>query len=95
MNKTEEFQGMFRGCFLIVTKDDGLWHLSMSRKDRLPSYDELKDARYQFMPDVHYAAQIFPPKSEFVNAHQFCLHLWELGGDVTYSDDNRPRATKG
>jgi len=21
--------------------------------------------------------QIFPPKEDFVNVHQFCLHLWE------------------
>lgn len=76
----------FSKCTVIVSKDAGLWHLSISRKDRLPNYDELKYARYTYLPEVKYAAQIFPPKSEFVNMHQFCLHLWELSGDVSYSE---------
>lgn len=88
-DKAQEGDYRFRGCIVLVRKERGLWHLSMSRKDRLPSYDELRDARYQFLPDVRYVAQIFPPKDEFVNVHQFCLHLWELGGDVTYTDDMR------
>ncbi len=82
----QEGQWRFRGCIVIVSKDDGLWHLSISRKDRLPTYDELKDARYQFLPDVEYAIQVFPPKSEFVNLHTFCLHLWELASDERYSE---------
>jgi hypothetical protein len=72
------YEGKFRGCILYVTRDDGLLHLSISRKDRLPSYDELKAARYQFMADVPYVAQLFPPQEDFVNVHEHCLHLWEL-----------------
>lgn len=87
MEKTEA--GLFRigKCRIIVSKDAGLWHLSISRKDRLPNYDELKMARYQFMPDVKYAVQIFPPKEDFVNLHSFTLHLWEPK-DFIYSELN-------
>lgn len=95
MRKTKTGEWHFRGCFVIVSKDDGLWHLSISRKNRLPSYYELKEARYCFMPDVQYAAQIFPPVDEFINVHQFCLHLWELSGGVTYSDDIRKVRRRG
>lgn len=84
---TEAGTWKFRGCAVIVSKDAGLWHMSISRKDRLPTYDELKDARYQYMPDVKYAVQIFPPKEDFVNLHQFALHLWEPK-DFIYSELN-------
>ncbi len=81
------YNGKFMGCNVIVTKDAGLYHLSISRKDRLPSYDELKSARYQFLPDVPYMVQIFPPEEDFVNLHDFCLHLWEPK-DFVYSELN-------
>lgn len=65
-------------CFVIVAKEDNCWHLSISKKDKLPSYQNLKDARYKFLPNDVVMAQIFPPKSEFVNVHPYCLHLWEI-----------------
>lgn len=66
------------GCHIIVTKDAGLWHLSISHPYRYPTYDELKKARYDYMPDEIMAAQIFPPKKDFINVHPFCFHLWQL-----------------
>jgi len=68
----------FSKCNVLVSNDGGLWHLSISRKDRLPNYDEVKYARYAYLPDDITVAQLFPPKTDFVNMHQFCLHLWEL-----------------
>lgn len=88
--KTVEGQfNTLSGCTVIVTKDDGLWHMSIAHPNRLPAYEELKAARYKYLRDVHYAAQIFPPPSEFVNVHPYCIHLWELGEKETYSDDKR------
>jgi len=80
------YQGKFMGCALVITKDNGLHHLSISRKDRLPNYEEMKTARYQFLSDIDYMVQIFPPTRDFVNVHQFCLHLWEPGADFKYSE---------
>ena len=58
-------------------KDDERWrHLSMSHHSRLPTYAELKSARYTFFPPDAEVVQVFPPESEFVNCHPFCLHLW-------------------
>lgn len=85
------YTGKFMGCNLVITKDAGLYHLSISRKDRLPSYDELKSARYQFLPEVPYMVQIFPPESDFVNVHEFCLHLWQPSSDFNYSELNVKR----
>jgi hypothetical protein len=66
------------GCIGFVSKDGGLWHLSISHKDRLPTYEELKEARYKYCPDVKHMAMIFPPLDEFVNVCETCLHLWEI-----------------
>lgn len=85
MDKTVAGEWSFMGCLVIVSRDADLWHLSISRRDRLPSYEELKSARYQFLPDVDYAIQVFPPKENFVNVHGFCLHLWEPH-DLMYSE---------
>ena len=63
---------------ILVTKDAGLWHLSISHPNRYPIYDEIKAARYEFIPDEVTMAMLFPPKKEFVNVHPNCFHLWEL-----------------
>lgn len=64
----------------IVSKDGDKWHLSISHNDRLPSWDELADARYRFVPDRALMAQLLPPRAEWVNLHPRTLHLWEIDG---------------
>lgn len=63
---------------VIHSIDNGKHHLILSCNDRLPSYKEVKAARYQICPDIPYMAQVFPPKDEFVNLHPNVLHLWEI-----------------
>lgn len=74
--------GMFRwkGKDIAITIDRGLWHLSVSCNHIL-GYYELKDIRYQFLPNNMFVAQVFPPREDFVNLHEFCFHLWELAPD--------------
>ena len=73
-------EGMFQfgRCRVLVTIDEGAWHLSISTKDALPSYKEMKIARYKYCPDDIYMAEIFPPSSEFVNLHPYTRHLWQI-----------------
>ena len=73
-------EGIFRmgRCAIIITIDDGMWHLSISCKDNSPSYNEIKEARYKYLPNDVYMAQIFPPKEEFVNVHPYCHHLFQI-----------------
>ena len=68
----------WKGIKIIVSLDDGKYHLSMSGNGRSPSYKEIKHIRYQLIPDKIYMAQIFPPADEFVNVHPHCHHLWEI-----------------
>jgi hypothetical protein len=55
MSVLETLQGTYRPgiykmgrCNIIVTIDDGLWHLSISTPDCSPSYNEIIDAAQQY-----------------------------------------------
>jgi hypothetical protein len=75
--------GIFQllGLRIIISIDAGLWHLSASCADRMPSYSELKYLHYQMLPDNIYMAEIFPPKDEFVNINPNVRHLWQIEVD--------------
>lgn len=70
-------------------QDGPKWHLSIShrtndtppRPGRYPTWDEIKDARYRFMPGDITVAQILPPEAEYVNVATTTFHLWEIDGD--------------
>lgn len=85
--------GGFLRC--IVGHEPYGWHLSISHgyrlidpftggvlPGRLPTWDEIKEARYRFLPDELVMAQIMPPKSEYIDIAKTALHLWELPPDV-------------
>jgi len=58
--------------------DDGReWmHVSVSREDRLPSWDDLKFVKATFVAADRAAYQVLPPTAKHINIHPFCLHLW-------------------
>jgi hypothetical protein len=78
------------GCTIWIAREpEGggplRWHLSISRADRLPTWDEVRDARYALLPDEIVMVMVLPPRAAYVNAHEYCFHLWEsldphLGG---------------
>ena len=53
------------------------WHMSISHPDRYPGWDEISEARYRFVPDEVSMVMHLPPRSEYVNLHETCFHLWE------------------
>lgn len=66
-----------RHLTVILTKDADLWHLSIAHPKRYPTWDEIYEARYHFIPDNVYMMMGLPPKSVYVNRHPNCFHLWE------------------
>jgi hypothetical protein len=77
---------------VICSVDDGKLHMSIShqvmvdgknRPGRYPTWDEIKEARYRFMPVNTTAAMFLPPMDEYVNVHSTTFHLWELKSDNT------------
>lgn len=73
-------QGWFKmgRCTVCVAIENDKWHLSISTPTNSPSYKEIKEARYRYIPDHVTMAQLFPPKAEFVNLHPYCHHLFEV-----------------
>ena len=79
---------------VIVGREPRGWHLSISHRlslsdpmgrsipGRIPTYEELKSARYEFIPDEAWVVQVFPPRAEFLNAHPTTLHLHEVSRKV-------------
>lgn len=55
-----------------------LWHLSISHRHRYPDWDEIADLRYALCPPDVTMAMLLPPPGEYINAHEFCFHLWQI-----------------
>jgi hypothetical protein len=71
------------GSLLIIASDgdDGIvsqgWeHVSVSLKHRTPNWQEMAFVKDLFWNDDECVVQFHPPKSEYVNHHPNCLHLW-------------------
>jgi len=51
-------------------------HISVSRCDRLPSWSELNKVKNDFLGEDVEAYQVITKKSDHVNVHSYCMHLW-------------------
>jgi hypothetical protein len=57
--------------------DGRTWlHVSLSREDRIPSYEDIKVTKRTFVGDDHEAYQVFPPVERHVNINPNVLHLF-------------------
>jgi len=76
-----------RGLLVMVSGavelDGKRWiHVSLSRRERVPSYDDLAVVKRAFIGEDKQAIQLFTRRAEHVNVHRFCLHLWHcVDGD--------------
>ena len=71
----------FNGLIILASAgeyDDGKeWlHVSVSRKNRLPTYEELTRIKRDFIGDDKKAVFVLPEKEKHVNIHNYCLHLF-------------------
>jgi hypothetical protein len=80
----------------IITRDiddlqtwpKGRWHMSISHRTngpntqpgRLPTWDEIHEARYRFVPDAALMVLFLPPKDNYVNLHTTTMQLLEIKG---------------
>lgn len=57
--------------------DDVPWeHVSVSTRTRVPTWEEMCWVKELFFQDEEAVVQIHPRKSDYVNFHANCLHLW-------------------
>lgn len=56
--------------------NDAPWlHVSYSRSSRLPSWEDTRLVKEDFIGD-NVAISVLPKGNDYVNIHQFCFHLW-------------------
>lgn len=75
------------------------WHLSISHRTndtppkpgRIPTWEEVAEARYLFAPPEITLAMLLPPLSEYINLHPTAMHLWQVGGPVPQSELIAPK----
>lgn len=68
----------FRSTELKVIVSDGAgWdHVSVSLPNRCPNWLEMHFVKELFFEDEETVIQFHPKRSEYVNNHPYCLHLW-------------------
>lgn len=70
------------GLAIIASTDNtpkwgDLLHVSISRLDKYPSWDEIVQVKLQFFGDRKDAMMLIPKRTDYVNVHENCFHLWE------------------
>ena len=61
----------------VTPKWGKLMHVSISRRDRYPSWDEIVEVKIHFYGDHKDTMMVIPKRSDYVNVHENCFHLWE------------------
>lgn len=54
----------------------GWEHVSVSCPNRTPTWKEMCWVKDQFWEEEEVVFQLHPRKSEYVNVHPYCLHMW-------------------
>lgn len=69
--------GTFPHIAQITASDGEGWeHVSVSLRHRSPKWDEMEYFKRLFWGDDVAVMQLHPPRSQWVNNHPHCLHLW-------------------
>lgn len=61
---------------IIATAGLGWDHVSVSLRDRCPTWAELELVKRRLFEDHETAMQLHVPPADHINNHEFCLHLW-------------------
>lgn len=73
--------------FIIASQGLGWEHVSVSRRDRCPTWEEMCQVKDIFWEPEDRVVQYHPPHSEYVNNHPNCLHLWRpIGVEMPHPD---------
>jgi hypothetical protein len=71
-----------KGVVLKIVSSDGEgWeHVSVSTEHRTPNWAEMCFVKDLFWSEDECVVQFHPPKSQYINCHPYCLHLWKPRG---------------
>lgn len=66
---------------MVICSDGADWeHVSVSMPNRCPTWEEMCKVKGLFWDDEDAVMQLHPPRSDWVNNHSYCLHLWRPVG---------------
>lgn len=68
---------------LASVEPNGWGHVSVSLFSRNPSWDEMCFIKDLFFDAEEMCIQFHPKKSQYVNVHEHCLHIWQPPKDVS------------
>lgn len=61
----------------VIASDGEYWeHVSVSLPNRCPTWVEMCHVKELFWDDEDVVMQLHPARSDYVNYHPHCLHLW-------------------
>lgn len=85
----EELRGHPKGCEQVrwwlspddirvcTSVDGGHLHASISHPSRYPTWDEIRAVRDWYFPEEMEVVMVLARRSEYVNLHPNCFHLWQ------------------
>ena len=76
-------------CTVLLSRQRIGWHLSISRPDKLPTWEEVRDARYALIPDEAVMVMLLPPRVEYVNLHPNTFQLYEIPASYIAEEQDR------
>jgi len=68
---------------VVASHDQGWNHVSVSLEKRTPTWDEMCFIKNIFFHEEEICIQIHPKKSQYVNMHNHCLHIWQPPQEIS------------
>ena len=66
-----------RQALKVIACAHGNWdHVSVSRKNRCPNWEEMEQIKRLFFHDHEVAMQLHVPPDDHISYHPYCLHIW-------------------
>lgn len=66
----------FPRVFVIASDHEGWEHVSVSHGSEMPTWELMVFIKALFWEPEDCVVQYHAPRSEYVNNHKYCLHLW-------------------
>lgn len=63
--------------YIVFTSSFGWEHLSVSTPNKTPTWDVMCKLKDIFWNEEEVCMQLHPAKSDYVNMHEHCLHIWK------------------
>lgn len=69
--------GRNRKAFIVFSNGGGWDHVSISMPKCTPTWEEMCIIKDLFFNEDECVMQVHPKKADYVNIHNYCLHLWK------------------